>query len=519
MATEVINTYLKNRFQYHAGSRVGIGTHQSFAQATNVDGHTVTNSKIWSSPLSAFPKNTGTNKTSSDGVATTKDLVNVFKSDATSGYINGSAEKGIVWENTNYPAVKLYENALMNGIEYSDGGESGGGKYQSYELKVNGSRVQDWVSPVAVSDDGLPIPGYTGIIEVKKSSGDWTVIQQAEPSSWALAKGTWEFVYGPGMLIFDPSVTPVAKNWPNVRITAFAYSGEYLDTTIQTIQNTLGISDSESTDENLTAKVSRIDSQYLSGITTVGDALTAVKSSNGHDYTITLSADNKTIVMDSNKGLTSKLTIAKLATATSGFAASYQLQDVDGTAIGSTIDIVKDQFLKNVSICEAKNGDVDGAGKTITAGNKCLKFEFFVNENGIDTDDTALKTILIDIEEYFNAFESGPGISVSHTSISGVIDPTSETFLSVGNDGFKLSGVQSAIDTAVSNATSIIDDMVVVGKGDGIKSSAYKIGAEIIANSSAMGTANTLLTEKAFDSYVNSTELANLEKLINDLNI
>lgn len=240
MANETINTYLKNRFQYHAGSRVATETKEAFAQAMNPDGHTVTSSKIWASPMSDFPKNTGDNKTSSDGIATTNDLVAVFKEGREdSGTASGTghhitktalANGGYKWTNDGYPAVVLYEQAVMSGVQYSDGPESGGGKFQAYEVLDGGVRVKDWVSPTAVEDNGNPIPGFTGIVEVKKSTGNWTIIQQVADSSymWALAKSTWEFVYGAGMLTFEPTFTPVGKNWPNVRITAFAYVGDYL---------------------------------------------------------------------------------------------------------------------------------------------------------------------------------------------------------------------------------------------------------------------------------------------------
>jgi len=240
MATETINTYLKNRFQYHAGSRVATETKEAFAQAMNPDGHTVTSSKIWASPMSDFPKNTGDNKTSSDGIATTNDLVAVFKEGLSdSGTASGTGHHitktaldkgGYKWTNDGYPAVVLYEQAVMSGVQYSDGPESGGGKFQAYEVLDGGVRVKDWVAPTAVEDNGNPIPGFSGIVEVKKSSGNWTIIQQVSDGSyqWALANSRWEFVYGAGMLTFEPTFTPVGKNWPNVRITAFAYVGDYL---------------------------------------------------------------------------------------------------------------------------------------------------------------------------------------------------------------------------------------------------------------------------------------------------
>jgi Flp pilus assembly pilin Flp len=128
--------------------------------------------------------------------------------------------------------------------------------------------------------------------------------------------------------------------------------------------------------------------------------------------------------------------------ATEGFAASYALSGANGI-LGDTINIPKDQFL---------------SGATYNANTEQLEFTFAINT--IDAEGkitTTAKVVEIDAKDLVHEYESGNGIFVGNTVdgqsvISGVVAQTSEAFLSVGEDGFKLSGVQDAIDTAKAEA-------------------------------------------------------------------
>ena len=231
------NKYLNNRLKYHTASRVAISTAYSLMQSTNPDGHTVTKQQIWTAENNQFPKNTGANKTTTNGVQATEDLVNVFTNNLTAG--NGAsyealASGGQVWTNTNYPAVKLYYQAELSPVAQSDN--------MAWELLVDNARVMDWVAPTTVKDNGLPVPGYTGIVEAT-TAGDtsWSnaiVIQNSPNKSygWELAKGNWEFVYMSGMVTFHPDYIPSAMSYGKLRLTAFAYNGTYLSDTLGNIE-------------------------------------------------------------------------------------------------------------------------------------------------------------------------------------------------------------------------------------------------------------------------------------------
>ena len=233
--------YLANRLKYHTASRIATQTGESLAQALNVDGHIITTNKVWAAAANAFAYNE--NKANTDSFDATTDLVAVFKkpvegSSVTSGEIAG----GKWWENTAYPAVRLYEGVKMTKVNGSDGG----GKFQAFEVlagadgKSSGTlRLTDWIAPTAVADPttGLPVAGYSGI---PMYSG--TVLKKSNTDKWAESIGSYEFAYISGLLTFEPGFTPQdvysaagASATENITLTAFKYIGSYLSDTLTSI--------------------------------------------------------------------------------------------------------------------------------------------------------------------------------------------------------------------------------------------------------------------------------------------
>lgn len=202
--------YLANRLKYHTASRIATQTGESLAQALNVDGHIITTNKVWAAPANAFAYNE--NKANTDSFDATTDLVAVFKksvkgSSVTSGDIAG----GKWWENTAYPAVRLYEGVKMTKVKGSDGG----GKFQAFEVladaegKSNGDlRLTDWIAPTAVADPttGLPVAGYSGIPMYNGQA-----LKVANPDKWAEKLGSYEFAYMSGLLTFEPGFTQIGR--------------------------------------------------------------------------------------------------------------------------------------------------------------------------------------------------------------------------------------------------------------------------------------------------------------------
>ena len=129
----------------------------------------------------------------------------------------------------------------------------------------------------------------------------------------------------------------------------------------------------------------------------------------------------------------------KITKVTTGLATNvkeaYQLvQTVNGVAsnIGVQIPIYKDQTLKSVELA-----DTDG-----NKNGQFLKYTYITAEG-------KESVVYVDVSKFLVESEFKNGLSVSESgAVSVKIDSASEGFLTVGQSGVKLSGVQNAINAA-----------------------------------------------------------------------
>lgn len=139
----------------------------------------------------------------------------------------------------------------------------------------------------------------------------------------------------------------------------------------------------------------------------------------------------------------------KITKVTTGLATNvkeaYQLvQTVNGVAsnIGVQIPIYKDQTLKSVELVSE-----DGKRKK----GQFMKYTY-INADGADT------IVYVDCSKLLAESEFKNGLALSDAGeVSVKIDATSESFLTVGEGGVKLAGVQTAIDTAKNEVQGKLD--------------------------------------------------------------
>lgn len=138
------------------------------------------------------------------------------------------------------------------------------------------------------------------------------------------------------------------------------------------------------------------------------------------------------------------ITVAKVTPHDSTTAVSYQLQ-VNGEAKGITIDIAKDQSIKDIEVLDM-NATLNEDG-TIQAGNPvgstalCISY---ILSNG------TYKLAKLDYSKFIEETEFANGLEVNEHKVYVKVDPLSENFLSVSSTGVKITGVQNAINTAVN---------------------------------------------------------------------
>ena len=191
---------------------------------------------------------------------------------------------------------------------------------------------------------------------------------------------------------------------------------------------------------------------------TLTEAINEINETLGSGFT---TAHTVTEVLEELKTLlTDALTISITVASDPGeYAKVYEINQ-GGNLIG-TIDIPKDIIIKEGKLVFGKwEGD-----------------EFLENtEEHHYGDEPAIKLVLnndnviyINAQDLVDVYTSGNGITIVNNEISVKLDESGEAFLTVGENGLKLYGVQTAIDNAIA--------AVKLEEGDGISITSQKINA------------------------------------------
>jgi hypothetical protein len=194
-------------------------------------------------------------------------------------------------------------------------------------------------------------------------------------------------------------------------------------------------------------------------------ASTALTQYSGDNVTINVSAADA----NNNKTISSLLTIEKVTTSVPETVAHrFQLAGSDHVKIGEYIDIPKDSALVNFYL-----GHVDdllqgttaqteeGSSATVVPGTGDTALVWIMLLN-----DGKYKLTAVNVESFIEEAEFASGVTWDSTAkkVKGVVDPTSEKdsqatpvdFLTVGADGFKVSGIKDEIDRQLD---AVVEDL------------------------------------------------------------
>lgn len=166
------------------------------------------------------------------------------------------------------------------------------------------------------------------------------------------------------------------------------------------------------------------------------------------------------------------LTAAEVSALTDGanVKEAYKLVGINDAAItgSDVIKVYKDSALLSVTLLHAdltanpaliptySNGTwTDIASASQTEANLALCFAYQLSNGNVEVQAIPVGAFLRETE-----FAKGLAWNATSGKVEGVVDVTSEAFLAVGADGFKLSGVQDAIDDAEAAAKTEINTTV-----------------------------------------------------------
>ena len=264
---------------------------------------------------------------------------------------------------------------------------------------------------------------------------------------------------------------------------------------------------------------------YVDGkaITVTGGAGISIDSTtNALIPKISADVDGTTIILSGSGDaakLAANLTVKKKQSANAGFAATYYLAYGNSEEpIGQEIDIVKDQFLKSVEfIPKATAEDVTAAGTNpgFAANDPVLKFTFDVNTNSSVSDAESESVVYVPVKELVDVYTAGNGIDITSNVVTAVADSadvvytaasTSQSIITVGASGIKVSGVQTAINYAVGNEHSKMSTAVSAVDG--------KVNALASATSTSVADLNTKIETVAGNA---ETAISAVGANVNDL--
>ena len=218
-------------------------------------------------------------------------------------------------------------------------------------------------------------------------------------------------------------------------------------------------------------------------------SINVTTGASGTDINVNIKSGEHVLAKDGNAGIYTNISLSSITPSSTTVKEEYQLTATDGTKLGDTIKIYKDSSI--VEIYLGTSGDsVDATTGVITKldGDKqYLNYVYFKADGTYEMTKINISVFITEQE-----FASGVTFDATENKVKGVVDSTSESFLTVGADGFKLSGVQDAIDTAVSGldasvSAETIHISVKVDEVDG-KLTAVTLTEDNIANKTDLDT-------------------------------
>lgn len=148
------------------------------------------------------------------------------------------------------------------------------------------------------------------------------------------------------------------------------------------------------------------------------------------------------VLTQGEEGLLANVTLEKADAPAAGLASQYKLVGKDGTQLGATIDIAKDQFLKSAAFIPAATEEDHTADETVVVGDPYLKFVFQTTE-----EDT---TSYVAVKSLVDVYTAGNGIDVTGNVVSIKVKD-GEAYLEATADGVATKGI-AELDARVGTA-------------------------------------------------------------------
>lgn len=188
-------------------------------------------------------------------------------------------------------------------------------------------------------------------------------------------------------------------------------------------------------------------------------SINVTTATSGTDINVNIKSDEHVIAKDGSAGLYTNIAISAVTgTELTGLGTNvkeaYKLVGTDSSRLGEYIKIYKDSALVNFYLGHIDDKLTDEDETThespttaVTNGSGDVALVYIMQ-----LADGNYKLAAVNVESFLQESEFASGVTADSEThvVHGVVDKDSESFLTVGANGFKLAGVQDAIDTAIS---------------------------------------------------------------------
>lgn len=224
------------------------------------------------------------------------------------------------------------------------------------------------------------------------------------------------------------------------------------------------LSDPTSTPSELGNTISKIQSDVIKNKVTNSDktiTVTPPANEGNTDIKVAIAKVDTNILKIGTDGLDTEITLKKVESVTDNTLASqYQLVGKNNKVLGTTIDIPKDQLLKDAKLGYA-NASVNESNGTINIGSAGVSEiegqpQYLVLSMSI-ADGTYTK-VVVNLSQFLTEKEFKDGLVLEGNVVKGNVK-ADDKFLGVGEDGFFTKGIEEAInnkfDTISLNAENV----------------------------------------------------------------
>lgn len=279
-----------------------------------------------------------------------------------------------------------------------------------------------------------------------------------------------------------------------------------------------------SSSDNATIPTSKAVYDAVNGVV---DGLDKTASSGKGQFVRTVIQENGLVSENKDFITADDIKLSAVTPSSTTVKEEYALYNGNGVKLGDSIKVYKDSALKEVYLGHADDALIkDGPEHTTGTGETALCFIYYTVEG-------KYQLVAVNVQSFLEESEFKDGLSVDNHEVKVKIDSTSESFLTVGENGVKLSGVQGAIDNAISGVNTKLQELS--GSVQTLSSTTESFSAATVAEISRLDTkigeetarataaensisANVTTLSSATESFSAATvaEIARVERKLSD---